>query len=115
MNGVISPEAASELDAAFNAAVKAIAPYTNDCVESLGVPNIKELHSPIARDYVAFNAQNDNENFEAAGEMFDFTKTGTMRAKLWLISLFIVNLKIKFNFIIIINQNSLFNIFYLLR
>jgi len=56
MNGVISPEAASELDAAFNAAVKAIAPYTNDCVESLGVPNIKELHSPIARDYVAFNA-----------------------------------------------------------
>lgn len=68
MNGVISPEAASELDAAFNAAVKAIAPYTNDCVESLGVPNIKELHSPIARDYVAFNAQNDNENFEAAGE-----------------------------------------------
>lgn len=56
INGVISPEAASQLDAEFDAAVKAMAPFTNDCVEALGVPNIKELHGPIARDFVAFNA-----------------------------------------------------------
>jgi len=82
INGVISPQAAADLDDQFNLAVKAIAPFTNDCVEALGVPNIKELHAPIARDYVAFNAQDDFENFDAAGDMFDFKTTGSMRAKL---------------------------------
>jgi len=82
INGVINPQAAAELDAQHDAAVKALAPRINDCVEALGVPNIKELHGPIARDYVAFNAQDDNENYASAGEMFDFKTTGTMRAKL---------------------------------
>lgn len=82
INGVISPEAAAELDAVHDAAVKALAPFTNTAVEALGVPNIKEMHAPIARDYVAFNAQDDFENFDAAGDLFDFTTTGTMRAKL---------------------------------
>jgi len=40
----------------FNAAVKAVVPHLNDLVEALGLPNIQDLHSPIVRDYVAFNA-----------------------------------------------------------
>lgn len=54
----------------------------NTCVEALGVPLNKNLVAPIGRDYVAFNAQNDNENFNAAGEVFDFRKTGEPRANL---------------------------------
>ena len=83
INEVISLEAAAELDAAHDAAVKAFVPHMNTALESLGVPHIKQLHAPIARDYVAFNAQNDFENFDSAGDMFDFTKTGIVqRAKL---------------------------------
>lgn len=55
-NGVISAEAAEELDAVNDAAVKAFVPYMNDCVEALGVPHITHLHSVISRDYEAFNA-----------------------------------------------------------
>lgn len=72
INEVISSEAAVELDQVHDAAVKALVPHLNTCVEALGIPNVKQLHSPIARDYIAFNAQNDNENFEAAGDLFDF-------------------------------------------
>ena len=56
INEVISHEAAAELDEIFNAAVKAVVPHLNDLVEALGLPNIQDLHSPIVRDYVAFNA-----------------------------------------------------------
>ena len=82
MNGVVSNEAAQEVDQLFERAVKELLPHMNTCVEALGVPTSKHLIAPIARDYVSFNAQNDNENFEAAGEMFDFRKTGEPRARL---------------------------------
>lgn len=55
----------------------------NTALEGLGMPrDCTHLYAPIARDYVAFNAQEDNENFEAAGELFDFRTTGAPRAKL---------------------------------
>ena len=56
MNGVISAEAAEDLDATHQLAVKAFVPHMNTAVEGLGVFNISHLHAPIARDYVAFNA-----------------------------------------------------------
>jgi hypothetical protein len=62
--------------------VREVVPHMNTCVEALGVPLNKNLVAPIGRDYVAFNAQNDNENFNAAGEVFDFRKTGEPRANL---------------------------------
>jgi len=49
-------------------------PYLNDVVEALGCNRIDTLHGPISRDYVAFNAQTDFENFDSSGKMFDFTK-----------------------------------------
>jgi len=76
VNGVVSLEAAHELDAVFQRAVKQILPLMNTIVESLGLPRVPQLFAPIARDYVAFNAQPENEKFEAAGNLFDFRKTG---------------------------------------
>ena len=76
MHKVVSNEAALELDSLFNQAVKDVVPHMNTLVEALGVSREKHLNAPIARDYVAFNAQLDNENFAEAGELFDFTKTG---------------------------------------
>jgi len=81
-NGVVSLEAAAELDEAFNQAVKDFLPYMNTAAEGLGLPKLDHLYSPIARDYVAFNAQDDCENFDSAGKLFDFTTTGAPRAKL---------------------------------
>lgn len=81
-NGVVSAEAGLEVQSAFDQAVKDFLPHMNTCVEALGYIPHKHLVSPIARDYVAFNAQNDNENFEAAGEVFDFKTTGEPRARL---------------------------------
>ena len=63
----------------MNAAVKAFLPYLNTAVEGLGVPKIKSLHGAIARDYVAFNTQDDYDNLEAAGDLFDFRTTGVVR------------------------------------
>lgn len=55
----------------------------NTCVEALGMFTHKHIIAPIARDYQAFNAQNvDNENYKAAGEIFDWKKTGEPRARL---------------------------------
>jgi hypothetical protein len=54
----------------------------NTAVEGLGIVLPNHLQLPIVRDYVAFNAQDDNENFAAAGDLFDFRKTGMPRAKL---------------------------------
>lgn len=79
MHGIISIEAAAELDSVFQKAVKDIVPHMNTIVESLGIPRITGMYGPIARDYVAFNAQNDNEKFDSAGALFDFRTTGTPR------------------------------------
>jgi len=76
INGIVSIEAASELDTLFSHAVKEIVPHMNTIVDSLGLPKTLHLYGPIARNYVAFNSQTDNENFEAAGELFDFRTTG---------------------------------------
>lgn len=82
INKVISPTAASKLDDQHDAAVKAFLPFMNTAVEGLGIPKVKQIYGTIARDYVAYNEQDDYENFAAAGELFDFRKTGVPRAKL---------------------------------
>ena len=69
-------EAAAELEQVYQNSVKDILPHMNTVVESLGIPKVTHLYGPIARDYVAFNAQTDNEKFQAAGELFNFRKTG---------------------------------------
>jgi hypothetical protein len=55
-NGVVSAEAGLEVQSAFDQAVKDFLPHMNTCVEALGYIPHKHLVSPIARDYVAFNA-----------------------------------------------------------
>ena len=82
INKTISSAAAMKLDDQFNAAVKAFLPHMNTAVEGLGIPKVKHLYGTIARDYVAYNEQNDYENFDAAGELFDFKRTGEPRARL---------------------------------
>jgi hypothetical protein len=79
LNNVISSAAASKLDDQFDAAVKAFLPHMNTAVDGLGVPKIKALHGTIARDYVAFNEQDDYDNMQAAGDIFDFRRTGAPR------------------------------------
>ena len=54
----------------------------NTAVEGLGIPKVKQIYGTIARDYVAFNTQGDYENFEAAGDLFDFRTTGAPRPRL---------------------------------
>ena len=54
----------------------------NTVTESMYLLTPKQLYGPICRDYVAYNSQKDYENFESAGEMFDFRKTGMPRARL---------------------------------
>lgn len=68
MNGCVSSEAAQELDRVFEGAVKDLVPHINTCVEALGVVPHKHLQAPIVRDYIKFNEQSENENFEAAGD-----------------------------------------------
>lgn len=52
----------------------------NDCVESFGVFKIDNLHAPIARDYIKFNAQTNLDDLTQAGPIFDFTQ-GATRSK----------------------------------
>ena len=79
VNGCVSNEAAQELGTVLEQAVKAFVPHLNTAVEALGVFTYKHLIGPIGRDYVAFNAQTENENYSAAGEIFDFRTTGNAR------------------------------------
>jgi hypothetical protein len=72
MSGCVSEEAGLDLERAFEKAVKEFVPHMNTVVESMGVFTAKHLIAPIGRDYVKFNAQTDNENYEAAGDVFDF-------------------------------------------
>ena len=72
MNGCVSDQAASSLDAEFDQAVKDYVPHMNTALESLGVPENKDRIATISRDYVAFNSQPDAENFTTAGELFNW-------------------------------------------
>ena len=80
-NGLINSTAARDLDSKQDKAVKDLMPYLNDTVEALGCNRFDHLHGPIARDYVAFNAQTDFENFDAAGKRFDFVKGATQQSQ----------------------------------
>jgi hypothetical protein len=82
IDGSVSMEAGAALEGEFNKAVKDFLPYMNTVLDSLGLPNVPDLYGPIARDYVAFNSQNDSENMEAAGKLFDYRTTGDARPKL---------------------------------
>jgi len=79
IDGVVSAEAASKVDDEFSQAVKDFVPFVNTALESFSIAKHPHLHAPIARDYVAFNAQPDFENFESAGKLFDFRNTGVPR------------------------------------
>ena len=72
--GFVNPKAAQNMMDQKDQMVKNFAPYTNDCVEALGVLNIDDINAPIARDYVQFNTQPDMNNFYKAGKLFDFQK-----------------------------------------
>ena len=54
----------------------------NTAVEGLGVIGLTQHQTPIGRDYVAFNEQEDHDNIISAGNRFDFRTTGMPRAKL---------------------------------
>ena len=82
MNGVVSAKAATNLDLEHDQCVKDFVPFMNTAIEGLGIFNHTNLIGPIARDYVAYNSQEDAENTESSGALFDFTSTGAARAKL---------------------------------
>lgn len=54
--GLISREAAKNLEGSYQKAVKDLLPHLNDCIEAFGIPDHQELHVPIARDYIKFNS-----------------------------------------------------------
>ena len=56
INNIIQNKAAEKIFQRRNEAVKELAPHMNDCVESLGVFKIQNIHAPIARDYIKFNS-----------------------------------------------------------
>ena len=82
MNGAIGGEAAAKIDDEFDQTVKNYVPFMNTAVAGLGINEDPKRIGPIARDYVAFNSQPDAENFDSAGALFDFRKTGAPRPKL---------------------------------
>lgn len=72
VNGLINSKAAKKLLSGKDAAVKKFLPYMNAAVDGLG--NLQEcanLYGPIARNYVAFNAQTDMDKADSAGPLFD--------------------------------------------
>ena len=74
VNGVITKKSAClDLEDQFQRAVKDLAPFVNDFIEGFNIPKIPQIIGPIARDYVKFNTQNDMDNVDAAGNIFDFT------------------------------------------
>jgi hypothetical protein len=81
MNGVISNTAAKHLLEGKDAAVKRFLPFMNAAVEGLGNLPITHIYPPIARDYVAFNAQQDVDKADSAGEKFDPAKGATQASQ----------------------------------
>ena len=82
LQGIVSPAAAADLDAQFEQAVKDYAPLMNTALDGLGIFENEKRVGPIVRDYVAFNSQPDAENYEAAGPLFNWRKTGELRPRL---------------------------------
>jgi len=78
-NNFVNVKAAQDMMDQKDQMVKNFSPYTNDCVEALGVLNIDDINAPIARDYVQFNTQPDMNNFYKAGKLFDFQKNPAAR------------------------------------
>jgi len=78
---LISKEAAKNLEASFQKAVKDLMPHLNDCIEALGVPMHQNLNVPLARDYIKYNSQRDMDNYETAGPLFDFQKGATRKSQ----------------------------------
>lgn len=77
--GLVTRIAAKNMVEGHLKAVKALAPHVNELIEAFGLSNYQEMHSPAARDYIAFNAQKDSDNFRAAGPIFDATKGATQK------------------------------------
>ena len=82
LNGCVSEQASSNMEAEFDQAVKDYVPHMNTALDALGVPENQDRTGTISRDYVAFNSQPDAENFASAGALFDFRKTGAPRPRL---------------------------------
>jgi len=72
MHGVIKKQAVFNLDESYKSLVKEVAASTNEILEGFDMPGIPEIMPPIVRDYVAFNAQPNNEDMTAAGKQWDF-------------------------------------------
>lgn len=74
VNSLISREAAQALIDGKDAAVKRFLPHMNAAVAGLGNLPIPHIYGPIARDYVAFNAQRDMDCTDSAGGLFEASK-----------------------------------------
>lgn len=72
VNGVINQKAAQALDADYQQAVKDLVPSVNDIVEGFNLPKTPQLVPPIARDLFKFSAQSNPDDFNAAGDLFDW-------------------------------------------
>ena len=73
-NEFVTPAAAKDLLGKQQTAVKDLVPHVNDILESFGLIKTPELHGPMARDYIKFNGQRDNDDNTAAEGLFDFQK-----------------------------------------
>jgi hypothetical protein len=51
-NGFVTVEAAKNLAAKKDQAVKDLLPHVNDCIEGLGLIMTPEVNGPISRDYI---------------------------------------------------------------
>ena len=71
-NGIISQKAALGFDADYQQAVKDLVPSVNNIIEGFNLPKIAQLSPPIIRDLNKFNEQSDPDNYEAAGDFFDW-------------------------------------------
>lgn len=80
-NKFVTLQAARDLHSKQGSCVKALMPHINDCVSAMGVPTSSHLGAPISRDYIAFNGQRNTDNFESAGDYFDYKKGATRESQ----------------------------------
>ena len=69
--GVISRQAAAEIEPEYQESIQKVLVNTNDWIEAFDIVPHKHLHTPIERDYVTYAGQNDPANLSAAGDLFD--------------------------------------------